>query len=491
MYEQNINNDSTSVLEDADLGKWREAGAALGRTHWEVKPRGRRKGQPNRRTRMRDLIAKTAANPQGVNAECVLDNFRLIFGSEKAARDFCNRAGRYPAAIDASGAEMPRISLVARRYLDEAGNVISEPEFAAFLEGFQDVATLNIAEIWALKAALLLELIDRLSDADPLQWPAVITSMAKISEANWKEFFELVSYTHRVLAQDPAGAYSRMDFDSREQYREAIEALAKYSPLSEREIAEAAIDFCEDEFVASDGSRAAARRTHVGYYLIDRGRPRLESVIEYRPPLAERVPRFILQHPAVFYLAGIELLTLSIVFAVLYNLNIVSIAAYAGLLLLFLPASQASVDFINNLLAFVVRPKALPKLDFSEGVPAECSTMVVVPSLLLNEAQVRDLVVDLEIRYLANRDRNLHFALLTDSPDSESSGEENQELLDTCIELIKGLNRRYRGEGRAPFFLFHRRLLYNSSERRWMGWERKRGKLLEFNKLLRADSDAF
>jgi cyclic beta-1,2-glucan synthetase len=490
--QRDIHKDFESVTEDADSARWREAGAALGRSHWEVKPLGRGKGQPNRRNRMRDLIARTAANPQGLNAEWVLDNFRLIFGSEKAARDFCSRAGRYPAAVCASGAAMPRISLVARRYLEEAGNVLNEDGFAAFLDGFQDVAHLNIAEIWALKAALLLELIDRLSEADPFEYPAILTSMAKISEANWKEFFERVSYTHRVLAQDPAGAYSRMDFDGREQYREAIAALSKYSPLTEREIAEAAIDFCEDEFVAADGSRAAARRTHVGYYLVDGGRSRLESVIEYRPPLAERIPRFILRHPAVFYLAGIELLTLAVVFAVLSNLNSLSIAACAGaLLLLFLPASQASVDFINNLLAFVIRPKALPKLDFSEGVPAECSTMVAVPSLLLSEAQVHDLVLDLEIRFLANRDRNLHFALLTDSPDSESSGDENQELVERCVELIKGLNRRYRGEGRAPFFLFHRRLAYNASENRWMGWERKRGKLMEFNKLLRGGSDAF
>lgn len=491
MYEYNTHENGQSVAEDADLARWREAGTALGRAHWKAKPRAPHKRQPNRRSRIRSLIARAAANPQSVNAECILDNFRLIFGAERAARDFCQRARRYPAAIDAGGAEMPRISLVARTYLDEAANTLSEPEFTAFLEGFQDVATLNLREIWALQAAFLLELVDRLTDADPLDWPALLATLRKISEANWKECFERVSATERVLASDPAGAYARMDFDSREQYREAVEELARYSPLTEREIAEAAIDLCEDEFIASDGSRAAARRTHVGYYLVDRGRPRLESVIEYRPPLTERVPRFILRRPALFYLSGIELLTLSMVFAILYNLNNLSAAAYAGLLLLILPATQASVDFINNLLAFLIRPRALPKLDFSEGVPAECATMVAVPALLLNDAQVHDLVLDLEIRFLANRDRNLHFALLTDSPDSDSADEDN-ELVERCSQLIEGLNCRYRGERRRPpFFLFHRRRIYNQSEGCWMGWERKRGKLLDFNRLLRGQFDAF
>src|SRR5260370_12288440 len=143
---------------------------------------------------------------------------------------------------------------------------------------------------------------------------------------------------------------------------------------------------------------------------------------------------------------------------------------------------------MNHLVTHLVPSRALPKLDFSEGVPADCATMVAVPSLLLNEAQVRDLALDLEIRFLANRDPNVYFALVTDLPDSDRPDDERDELIGVCRELIEGLNRRY---PESPFFLFHRRRVYNDSESRWMGCERKRGKLLDLNRLMRGAYDAF
>jgi cyclic beta-1,2-glucan synthetase len=228
----------------------------------------------------------------------------------------------------------------------------------------------------------------------------------------------------------------------------------------------------------------------VGFYLVDQGRPWLESEIGYRPGLRARVPRFILRHPTGFYLAGIEVLAFLIVFGILYGLGSAE-PAYAGLLLLVFPATQAAANFMNSLAAFLVPPRVLPKLDFSEGVPDDCVTMVAVPTLLLGEAQVHDLVLDLEIRFLANRDRNLYFALLTDPPDSERPEDERDALVGLCARLIEGLNLRYRSEGRSPFFLFHRHRTYNQAEGRWMGWERKRGKLLDLNQLLRGTFDAF
>ncbi len=483
--------DLQSVGEDADLRQWTEAGAALGRTHREVKGRGKTATRPpNRRRRIQNLVRRTAANPQGENAAWVLDNFRLIFGAEKEARTFSFRLGRYPRAAAEGGNECQRVCLVARAYLNLAHNSFNEPEFIAFLEGYQEAAALTMKEIWAVRQALMLELLDQVTDDRREAWPILLTSLRKISECGWKDLFESVSYAHRILARDPAGAYQRMDYESRERYREALTELAKYSPLTEREIAEAVVEFCEDAASVSDGSRPAIRRTHVGYYLVDSGRTRLETIIEYRPALVDRVPQFILRHSTQFYLAGIEVLALSIVFGILYKLDVVA-PVYAGLILLLLPATQAAADFMNNLVTFLIRPRALPKLDLSEGIPEKYSTMVAVPTLLLNEAQVHDLVLDLEIRFLANRDRNLHFALLTDSPDSDCQEDQNDELVGLCASLIEGLNQRYRSEGRSPFFLFHRHRAYNESEGRWMGWERKRGKLLDFNKLLRGAFDAF
>jgi len=476
---------------DADLRQWREAGAALGRTHRDTRPRGgTRSKPPNRRRRAQDLIARAAADSQGENAAWVLDNFRLIFGTEKEAREFALGLREFPIVIDQTGPGTPRVCLLARAYLQATGYGFSEPEITAFLEGYQDTAALEMGEIWSLKPALQLELLDRLLASEGSQWPVLLTSLRKIGEMAWKDLFEAVSYAHRVLARDPAGAYSRMDFESRERYRTALADMAKHSARTEPEIAETAIDFCQQTRSVSDGSRAAARRTHVGFYLVDSGRTQLEAAIGYQPSLSAQIPRLILRHPTGFYLAGIELITLFIVFAILYKLGSKT-PAYAGVLLLVLPATQAASDFINNLAAFLVSPRVLPKLDFSEGIPDDCVTMVAVPTLLMNEAQVHDLALDLEIRFLANRDRNLCFALLTDFPDSDSSDDQQHGLLELCGGLIAGLNLRYPSDGRSPFLLFHRHHIYNQAESRWMGWERKRGKLLDLNQLLRGSFDAF
>src|SRR5262249_4522717 len=133
----------------------------------------------------------------------------------------------------------------------------------------------------------------------------------------------------------------------------------------------------------------------------------------------------------------------------------------------------------------------LPKYDFSEGVPEDCVTLVAVPSLLLTEKQVRALVDDLEVRFLGNHDPNIHFALLTDLPDSKEPAREDSPLVDLCGQLIEELNARYATEESGKFFLFHRHRVYNPHERVWMGWERKRGKLLDLNQLLSGQFDSF
>ncbi|MGA7412935.1 MAG: glucoamylase family protein, partial [Bryobacteraceae bacterium] len=228
----------------------------------------------------------------------------------------------------------------------------------------------------------------------------------------------------------------------------------------------------------------------VGFYQVDNGLPTREAAAQSRPPIKTWLSRLVLRHPTAYYLATIELLTLFIVFEILNKISPLA-AALTGLLLLLLPATQAAADFVNNLTAFLVLPRVLPKLDFSDGIPDDCLTLVAVPTLLLNETQVRDLVLDLEIRFLANRDPNLYFALVTDWPDSDRPVEQGDPALDLCRQLIEGLNKRYRLDGRSPFFLLHRHRIYNESEGRWMGWERKRGKLLDLNQFLRGEYDAF
>jgi cyclic beta-1,2-glucan synthetase len=162
-------------------------------------------------------------------------------------------------------------------------------------------------------------------------------------------------------------------------------------------------------------------------------------------------------------------------------------------LLLLLPATQGAVDLVNNTITVVFKAYALPKLDFSKGVPQAFTTLVVVPTLLMKEKQVRELFDELEVRYLANQDRNIHFGLLTDLPDSVTRPRQNDTdpLVDLAIQLTDELNERYAGAGAGSFFLLHRHRIFNARQGVWMGWERKRGKLLDLNKLLKGQFDPF
>ena len=195
-----------------------------------------------------------------------------------------------------------------------------------------------------------------------------------------------------------------------------------------------------------------------------------------------------------FICPATEVLTLAIMSAIVLLLT----NTYTSLelilfsmLMLLLPCSQSAIQLVNYLITSLLEPKILPKLDFSEGVPDNCTTLVAIPSLLFNQEQVRRLVEDLEVRFLGNHDPNIHFALLTDLPDSPEPSSEDDPLIEYCAQLMRELNEKYASQASGSFLLFHRHRVYNPRERVWMGWERKRGKLMDLNKLLRDEHDSF
>jgi cyclic beta-1,2-glucan synthetase len=427
-----------------------------------------------KRTILRDLHRSLTA-----------DNARLLRTAVRQTRDLEKSLRDYPAVGGA-----PRACAIATDYLQASSGRFDEDDFIAYLRGYQAVLELQMGELWALRPALQFELLHALVTAS-YPPPTILTSLRQLAEAEWKEIFESANVVEPVLGRDPAGAYPDMDYDSRELYRHSISHLAKHSGRTEREVAAAALELAQAQFDSVEApGRAAARRGHVGFYLIDSGLLALKQKVGYRPRFMEWTSDTILRNPDAFYLLGIEIATLLIVYALLEGLNSLT-PAFIAFFLLLVPATQSAVDFMNNLVGFLVRPRALPKLDFSRGIPEHCSTMVAVPTLLLNQSQVHNLVTDLEIRYLANRDPNLFFALLTDSPDSAQPVDQRDPLVDVCHDFIDELNRKYGAAGSTPFYLLHRHRIFNESEGRWMGWERKRGKLLDFNQLLRGGFDSF
>lgn len=406
----------------------------------------------------------------------------------------------------------PRNAVLARAYLESARSVWNGSALRIYLEAVQRKDPLELEELWMLPSFLKFELLSSIitqADAmlhaphppDPVADALLSTrarSLRELGYANWLSLMEPLVVFDAILHQDPAGAYPRMDFDSREQYRERVAELARRSNCSETQVASAALDLARLAQQDKVGDpRVYLRRAHIGYYLINRGLPALVSRIGYRPRFSDRVRTLVRRHADDFYIGGIEILSVLLIAAILLPIipsyNIIGGLTFAFILLL-LPATQAAVDFINNAITSLFKPSALPKLDFTKGIPVDYTTLVAVPTLLMNEKQVRDLVDDLEIRFLANPDPNLHFALLTDLPDSVSRPRENDTdpLVDLAVSLINDLNQRYPASPKhGSFFLLHRHRIFNARQGVWMGWERKRGKLLDLNNYLRGEFDAF
>ncbi|MEP7079017.1 MAG: cyclic beta 1-2 glucan synthetase, partial [Chthoniobacterales bacterium] len=313
-----------------------------------------------------------------------------------------------------------------------------------------------------------------------------IASLRLLSAIDWKEFLETLSLVEQTLRGDPADVYSDMDFGTRDRYRHAVESLAGQSRLSETEVAQKAVQLAKE----SAGQKGREDRTaHVGFYLMDKGRPQLERAARIRRPWKTIIERSIRRFPFTFYAGGIFLFTLLATFAFMRQAQALEVQGWILIfctLTFLLGVSQLAVALLNWLSTLLVTPRLLPRLDYSSGIAADCRTMVVIPAMLTSLEGLDSLLETLEIHHLANRDEHLHFALLTDLRDaSEENLPADKPLIERAQAGVKRLNRQYASGRNDLFFLFHRPRLWNAGEGLWMGYERKRGKLMEFNALLR------
>ena len=317
-----------------------------------------------------------------------------------------------------------------------------------------------------------------------------ITSLRLCSTLDWMLFFEHVSLIEQVLLRDPAGVYGRMDFASRDRYRHAVEELAQ--PTGEGQL-QVALRCVERAREAADLRAADERAAHVGYHLIGKGRHRFETDVAYAPRLAVRGWRFLFAHATSVYLGSIGLVTAALLVPAVAYVRLSGGALWLQDLaaaLLLLPASEFAIALVQRLAAHLVPPQRLPRLEFQAGIPDDARTMVVVPTLLTSVAGVADLLGHVEVLSLGNSDPRIHFAILSDFTDAAAAElPGDRGILDAARAGIVDLNARL-GQGRADrFHLFHRVRRWNASEGSWIGWERKRGKLEEFNRLLRGATD--
>jgi cyclic beta-1,2-glucan synthetase len=308
------------------------------------------------------------------------------------------------------------------------------------------------------------------------------TSLRQLALLDWRELFEKLSRVEAILRRDPAGLYGGMDFATRDRCRRAVEELARAAGQSEAAVAEQVVT------LAGGGGREAARPEragHVGSWLLGEGRQELARQLSCRETRRFRALAWVYRHHSAVYFAGIGALGLGGLIGLAALIGVHGSAAQTGLLvlLLALPVSQLAIEVVNYLVTRLLPPRSLPKMDFAEtGIPAACRTLVVVPMLLVNAATVRSEVEKLEIRYLANREDNLFFSLFTDYTDAATvTREDDCGLLQQATAALIELNQRHGGD---RFFLFHRERSWSESEQNFIGWERKRGKLEELNRLI-------
>ncbi|TIO77185.1 glucoamylase family protein [Mesorhizobium sp.] len=449
-----------------------------------------------------------AANPSpdaAKAAEWLLDNtYHVERAVRQIAQDLPSRFYRGLPSLGNSREGVSRIFAVAYGLIDASHLQLSLASAIRFIQVYQEGAPLTVAELWALPTMLRLACLEILVCGWARLFPNVkppfepthhaqicdvfdgtecvsraLANLITISSISWKDFVDRTCLVEAILGDDPGGFYSRSEFETRDRYRKAVEEIALRTGQQETEVARRAIALaCQ----AKDDSP----RDHVGYWLIGDGRSALESPAGVLSLQAWR--RSVFAHVGVLYgiaLVAFTAIALSVPAIYLAKEGAGPGAWLLGVVLAMLPASMVGTAMVNWIVALIVPPRVLPKLDFGKGISADCATAVAIPAIIGAADEVPALMERLEQHRLANRDLSLRFVLLSDHADAPSERMPGDDEAEQALVLgIRGLNERYGQDSVRPFHLLHRPRRFNSSEGNWMGRERKRGSLEEFDHLI-------
>jgi cyclic beta-1,2-glucan synthetase len=401
---------------------------------------------------------------------------------------------------------LPRSFAMAHDLFSSARMQISSDIVVRYLDGYQSVTPLSIAELWAFPTMLRLAALEvlvaaftRLIPELPVGFPMTahcavhdpvdetecasraLTVLAAVDSISWKTVFDRTSLVERSLRADPSGTYPLMDFDTRDMYRRRIEWLGASSGRSEAEVTDA---------VLAKASEFAPEsvRGHVGYWLIGRGRAAFVEEFGGTHARFHRLKRIAETHRGELYLAGL-LLAIGAAMVLpgvyLWWAGATSEVWALGMALAFLPATILGITLVHWLVTLTIPPRVLPKMDFEAGIPSEFATAVVMPILVGRAEEVPAVLERLEIHRLANPDPGLRFVILSDLADADVERRPGDAAIETAlINGVEHLNQRHAHPNEnGPFHLLHRVRRFNPAQNCWMGWERKRGKLEQFNML--------
>lgn len=390
----------------------------------------------------------------------------------------------------------PRAFAITLDYINRNSGKLDEIDFIDYIRDYQKSNILSIGEVWSLAIMMRIALVDyihyicrNIKKADKISeeredWSVYlgncITSLRMVALLDWKDIFESICVINKILLQDPSGIYEKMDFDSRDYYRKEIELISEKIGVSESIVTKKAIELSKKQ--------NNYRERHVGYYLVDVGRKKLFKGLNYNSD-----SDYYHNYPVGAYVIPIIILSLigSLIFGIYgyryYNNIAIGIVF---LFMAFIPVSSIAVTILNWIIIHRINPVLLPKLEYKSEIPEESTTLVVIPSLITDTRGVEELTEQLEVHYLSNKEKNIYFAIAGDFKDNDKKIDGNdQEIIRYAKEKIQNLNKKYSHDNEPLFYYFHRARSYVEVEKKWMGWERKRGALVELNRVLTGTKD--
>ncbi len=299
-----------------------------------------------------------------------------------------------------------------------------------------------------------------------------ITSIKKIQRINFMDIFEKINGVEEILNKEPAGIYENMEYKTKEYYRNSIKEIARKTNMSEIYVAKKIIELCNSK-------ELGAKQSHIGYYLIDDGKEELFEKLEYKSKKLSNEAKSKIYITLIFILT----IVLSLILAKTVTNSLIKYIL--TVLILLVPISEFVIQTIQYILGKIVKPKLIPKMDFSKGIDKENATFVVIPTIIKTKEKVKELFEKMEVFYLANKSENLFFSILGDCSESNTQEEKfDKEVIEEGLKLAEKLNQKYSNPDFPIFHFIYRERKFNESEEKYLGWERKRGLLTQFNEYI-------
>ena len=315
-----------------------------------------------------------------------------------------------------------------------------------------------------------------------------IKSIKDLMRINFAEIFEEVNGTNEILKQDPAEVYEKMDYNTKNYYRNKIKEIAKKSKMAEIYIAKKIVKLAKKakqdiEEKKIDNTIENQKRTHIGYYLIEDGINELYFTLGIKGKKVRKKEIKVKYYIFLIFVLTV-LASISIGVYITYKTNNLILGIILSVLMC-IPINQAIIQIIQYVSGKIVKPKILPKLDMQEGVSKKDATFIVIPTIVNSKEKVQELMKKLEVYYLANESENIYLALLGDCTSSKNEKEEiDEKIIREGIEEVKKLNEKYKDKEFPKFHFIYRKRVWNAGEKEYLGWERKRGLLNQFNEYI-------